>query len=63
MGPDNCHPSLLKETMETVKKPLQTIFNKTFKEGRLPEAWKDAHVTAIYKNKGEKTDTSNYRPV
>ena len=39
------------------------IFNETFKEGTLPEVWKDAHVTALYKNKGEKSDTYNYRPV
>ena len=63
MGQDNCHPRLLKETAESIKEPLQTIFNKTFKEGVLPEVWKDAHVTALYKNKGEKTDTNNYRPV
>ena len=35
----------------------------TFKEGTLPEVWKDARVTALYKNKGEKSDTNNYRPV
>ena len=39
------------------------IFKKTFKERTLPEVWKDAHVTALYKNKGEKFDTNNYRPV
>ena len=37
------------------------IFNKTFKEGTLREVWKDAHVTALYKNKGDKSN--NYRPV
>ena len=63
MGPDNCHPRLLKETAESIKEPLQVIFNKTFKEGTLPEVWKDAHVTAIYKNKGDKSETNNYRPV
>ena len=63
MGPDNCHPRLMKETADSIKEPLQMIFNKTFKEGTLPEVWKDAHVTALYKNKGEKSDTNNYRPV
>ena len=63
MGPDNCHPRLMKETADSIKEPLQMIFNKTFKEGTLPEVWKDAHVTALYKNKGEKSDTKNYCPV
>ena len=63
MGPDNCHPRLIKKTAESIKEPLQMIFNKTFKERTLPEVWKDAHVTALYKNKGEKFDTNNYRPV
>ena len=63
MGPDNYHPRLMKETAESIKEPLQTIFNKTFKEGTLPEVWKDAHVTALYKNKGENFDIINYRAV
>ena len=63
MGPDNCHSRLMKETTESIKEPLHMIFNKTFKEGTLPEVWKDAHVIALYKNKGEKSDTNNYRPV
>ena len=60
MGPDK---HLMKETAESIKEPLQVIFNKTFKEGTLPEVWKDAHVTALYKNKGEKYDANNYRSV
>ena len=63
MGPDNCHPRVMKETAESIKEPLQMLFIMTFKEGTLPEVWKDAHVTALYKNKGEKSDTNNYRPV
>ena len=28
----------------------------------MPEVWTNAHVTALYKNKGEKSDTNNSRP-
>ena len=56
MGPDNCHPRLLKETADSIKEPINIIFNNTFKEGTLPDEWKDAHVTAIYKKK-EKNQT------
>ena len=36
MGPDNCNPHLMKETAESIKEPLQTVFNKTFEEETLP---------------------------
>ena len=49
-GPFFSSKSIMKETADSIKEPLQMIFNKTFKEGTLPEVWKDAHVTALYKN-------------
>ena len=42
--------------------PLFIIFNKSLQLGILPNDWKLAEVTAIYK-KGSKADRSNYRPV
>ena len=36
MGPDNCHPRLMRETAESIKEPIQTIFNKILKERTLP---------------------------
>ena len=48
-----------------MNKPLQTIFDKSFSEGKIPSTciWKDANITALYKNKGDKSQTTNYRPV
>ncbi|MEW8547692.1 MAG: reverse transcriptase family protein, partial [Candidatus Thiodiazotropha sp.] len=63
MGPDNCHPKVLKEAADILSYPLQKIMNKTFEEQRIPGIWKKASVTALYKNKGDKSDPSNYRPV
>ena len=63
MGPDGCHPRVLKETADILNVPLQTIFDKTFAEGRIPSIWKDANISALYKNKGDKSETTNYRPV
>ena len=54
MGPDGCHPRLLRETADIVNIPLQKIFDKTFEEGCVPSLWKDANISALYKNKGEK---------
>lgn len=63
MGLDECHPRILKEAAEILSEPLRVLINKTFKEGQIPEIWKDANVSALFKNKGSKTDPSNYRPV
>ena len=63
MGPDGCHPRVLIETYDIINKPMQNIFDKTFKEGKVPDIWKEANITALYKNKGDKSDTTNYRPV
>ncbi|KAI0241542.1 hypothetical protein LSAT2_023838, partial [Lamellibrachia satsuma] len=32
-------------------------------KGEVPVDWKSANVTPIYKKKGTKSQTSNYRPV
>ena len=62
MGPDGCHPRVLKEAAEILSEPLCLLMNKTFEEQCIPTVWKDATVSALYKNKGARTDPSNYRP-
>jgi len=62
MGPDNVHPRVLKELADTLAVPLQILYVKTVQEGKLPDAWKTANVTPIYK-KGCKKSPGNYRPV
>ena len=61
-GPDQLHPRILYETRDVITYPLFLIFNKSLETGRLPQDWKLAEVTAIYK-KGPKHDRSNYRPI
>ena len=31
--------------------------------GRVPQGWREAHVTPIFKNKGSKSKAENYRPI
>ena len=61
-GPDRIYPKVLKELNEELAEPIADLFNKSFKEGKLPSDWKQAEITAIFK-KGSRSSTNNYRPV
>ena len=62
-GPDNMHPKVVKELASVLVHPLFVIFNLSVKLGKIPSAWKLATITAIFKNKGGKVSSGNYRPV
>ena len=61
-GPDGITPSILQRLEESVVVPLEIIFNMAIESGDLPQDWKIANVTPIFK-KGTKGDPGNYRPV
>ena len=61
-GPDNCHPKFLQETIDEVTEPLSILFNKSLKEGKIPEQWRLANVVPLHK-KGPKSNPENYRPI
>ena len=61
-GPDECHPYFLKEYADKIYLPLTDIFRKTLASGEVPEDWRKANITCIFK-KGNKQDPGNYRPV
>ena len=52
----------MKECKNSIVPPLTTISRKSLQESVLPDIWKQANVTAIYK-KGDKTKPENYRPI
>ncbi|KFZ59191.1 RNA-directed DNA polymerase from mobile element jockey, partial [Antrostomus carolinensis] len=62
MGPDGMHPQVLRELAEVIARPLSIIFAKSWETGEVPEDWRKANVTPIFK-KGKKEDPGNYRPV
>ena len=62
LGPDGLHPRVLKELSNEISKPLAIIMQKSLDEHTLPQSWKDAHVSPIFKN-GSKSSMTNYRPI
>ena len=39
------------------------LFNHVFDTGIIPEAWPAGKIIPIYKQKGDKSDPANYRPI
>jgi len=62
MGPDGMHPRVLRELADVIAEPLFIIFERSWSTGEVPEGWRKAIVTAVFK-KGKKEDPGNYRPV
>ena len=61
-GPNMVPARLLKGCSEELSPILTIIFNKSLQTGTVPDDWKTANVSAIFK-KGQRYDPANYRPV
>ena len=61
-GPDSITPRVLQATADVIARPLSVIFTKSIEEGKVPDDWKAANITPIFK-KGSKASVGNYRPV
>ena len=64
-GADGIPPKLLQNLMvaQEVSPTVHHLFNTSLNTGALPEEWKSAMVTAIYKQRGSRNVVSNYRPI
>ena len=49
--PDKIHPRILKEIADTtcIVIPLKIIFEQSLKDKEVPKSWKDAQISAIFK--------------
>ena len=61
-GPDEISTRFLKTTATVIAPILTVIFQSSIDQGKVPDDWKSANVTPLYK-KGDKAKASNYRPV
>ena len=61
-GPDGIGPRILQELQDGLVPALTHIFRSSLAEGKVPQDWKKANVTTIFK-KGSKGEPCNYRPV
>ncbi|GAB0182212.1 mitochondrial enolase superfamily member 1 [Grus japonensis] len=62
MGPDGIHPQMLRELADVIAKPLSIIFERSWRTAEVPEDWRKANVTLVFK-KVKKEDSGNYRTV
>ena len=61
-GPDQIPGKLWKELATEISPILTTIFSESLGQGRIPDQWKVALITPLFK-KGDRGKASNYRPV
>ena len=60
-GPDHINNRILKELSRPLSSPLCELFNFSVSSGKVPDIWKQANITPIFK-KDDASDPSNYRP-
>ena len=61
-GPDDLHGKLLKNTVKKSALLIHAIFQCSIESGVIPEAWKKAIISPVYK-KSDRSDPANYKPV
>ena len=61
-GDDGIHPRVLKECASELATPIYMIFKQSLKDGSVPDAWKRATITPIFKSE-ERSKAENYRPI
>jgi len=61
-GADDLSPRILIEIKDVICHPLAIIMQSSLDSGIVPEDWKLANVTPIFK-KGSKNGAENYQPI
>ena len=61
-GPDSIPANLLTQTALQIAPLLALTFKASVEQGKLPDDWKPAYITPIFK-KGHRRSAVNYRPI
>ena len=61
-GPDCVPPIFLSKCCNNLAYPIAFIFQLFFNNSFLPDIWRKAYVTPVFK-KGDSTQVCNYRPI
>ena len=61
-GPEKVWARTLHQLSDALAPALAIVFTRLLEEGAVPDIWKCANVSAVYK-KGSKSDPGNYRPI
>ena len=61
-GVDELVPRFLAALSDEISVPLSIIYNRSLREGEVPNDWRDATVSPIFKS-GSRAAPGNYRPV
>ena len=62
-GADGISGEMLRAAADSIAPRLHQICQRIWEEERIPADWKEGIILPIYKNKGDRRDTSNYRPI
>ena len=60
-GPDGYPPVLIRKLVNSIAEPLAMIYNSFMSVGQVPDVWRRAIVTPVYKSGAY--NVSNYRPI
>jgi ribonuclease P/MRP protein subunit RPP40 len=61
-GPDGFASVIFKQLLNVISDPLAMMFRLIMQFGEVPDSWKEAIVTPVFK-KGSSSKTENYRPI
>ena len=61
-GPDGIPARFLKDMANDLAPSLTLIYQASLQQGRIPDEWRKALITPIYKN-GDRSCPANYRPI
>ena len=62
-GADGISGEMLRAAADSIAPRLHQICQRIWEEERIPADWKEGIILPLYKNKGDRRDTSNYRPI